>query len=117
VIDPSRRRVRPCARARRAPLPNQGPRRSAPGSHPRPVEGLIEAHSGERGGRPTLRFSRDEEAIERAAASDGITALAANLPDRLSAARVLTTYKRQWMVGRRHRDLSRRWGAPDLPPK
>jgi transposase len=70
-----------------------------------PVEGLIEAESGERDGRPTLRFRRDEEAIKRAAAADGITALATNLPGRLSAARVLCTYKQQWMVERRHRDL------------
>jgi hypothetical protein len=70
-----------------------------------PVEGLIEAQSGERGGRPTLRFHRDEDAIELAGRTDGITALATNLPSRLSAARVLSTYKRQWMVERRHRDL------------
>ena len=70
-----------------------------------PVEGLIEAQSGERGGRPTLRFRRDEKAIVRAAASDGLSALATNLPGRLSAAHVLSTYKQQWMVERRHRDL------------
>jgi hypothetical protein len=70
-----------------------------------PVEGLIEAESGERSGRPTLRFRRDQEAIERAAATDGITALATNLPGRLSAQQVLSTYKQQWMVERRHRDL------------
>jgi uncharacterized protein DUF4277/DDE family transposase len=70
-----------------------------------PVEGSIEAESGERDGRPTLRFRRDQEAIDRAAATDGITALATNLPGRLSATRVLSTYKQQWMVERRHRDL------------
>jgi Domain of unknown function (DUF4277)/Transposase DDE domain len=70
-----------------------------------PVEGLIEAESGEREGRPTLRFRRDEQAIERAAATDGVTALATNLPGRLSAERVLRIYKQQWMVERRHRDL------------
>jgi transposase len=70
-----------------------------------PVEGLIEAESGERGGRPTLRSRRDEQAIERAAKTDGITALATNIPGRLSAARLLSTYKQQWMVERRHRDL------------
>jgi hypothetical protein len=70
-----------------------------------PVEGLIEAESGERRGRPTLRFRRDERAIERAAATDGVTALATNLPGRLSAERVLRIYKQQWMVERRHRDL------------
>jgi Domain of unknown function (DUF4277)/Transposase DDE domain len=70
-----------------------------------PVEGLIEAESGEREGRPTLRFRRDEQAIERAVATDGVTALATNLPGRLSAERVLRIYKQQWIVERRHRDL------------
>lgn len=70
-----------------------------------PVEGLIEAQTGERDGRPTLRFRRDREVIERAARTDGITALATNLPGRLSAERVLDTYEQQWMVERRHRDL------------
>jgi transposase len=70
-----------------------------------PVEGLIEADSGQRGGRPTLRWRRNQEQIERAAQTDGITALATNLPGRLSAERVLRTYKQQWMVERRHRDL------------
>jgi transposase len=70
-----------------------------------PVEGLIEAESGERAGRPTLRFRRDPEAIERAALTDGLSALATNLPGRLSAERVLRLYKQQWMVERRHRDL------------
>lgn len=70
-----------------------------------PVEGLIEAESGERAGRPTLRWRRDEEAIERAARSDGLSALATNLPGRLSAGEILRTYKQQWTVERRHRDL------------
>jgi len=70
-----------------------------------PVEGLIEAQAGERAGCPTLRWRRNEEAIERAGRTDGITALATNLPGRLSASRVLSTYKRQWQVERRHRDL------------
>jgi transposase len=70
-----------------------------------PVEGLIEAKSGERDRRPTLRFRRHEQAIEHAGRTDGITALATNIPGRLSAERVLSTYKRQWMVERRHRDL------------
>lgn len=70
-----------------------------------PVEGLIVAQSGDRAGRPTLRWRRDEQAIARAAATDGLTALATNLPGRLSAGRVLSTYKQQWMVERRHRDL------------
>lgn len=70
-----------------------------------PVEGLIEAESGERAGRPTLRFRRDEGAIAEAAMTDGLSALATNLPGRFSAARVLRTYKQQWLVERRHRDL------------
>jgi transposase len=70
-----------------------------------PVDGLIEAKSGERNGRPTLSWRRNENAIERAAQTDGITALATNLPGRLSAERVLRTYKQQWLVERRHRDL------------
>jgi transposase len=70
-----------------------------------PVEGLIEAKSGERNGRPALSWRRNAEAIERAAQTDGLTALATNLPGRLSAERVLSTYKQQWMVERRHRDL------------
>jgi transposase len=70
-----------------------------------PVEGLIEARSGERGGRPTLRWQRDPEAISRAARADGLSALATNLPGRLDAGRVLRTYKQQWTVERRHRDL------------
>jgi hypothetical protein len=70
-----------------------------------PVEGLIDAQSGQRAGRPTLRFRRDDQAISRAALTDGLSALATNLPGRLSAERVLRTYKQQWMVERRHRDL------------
>jgi hypothetical protein len=70
-----------------------------------PIEGLIDAHSGERDGRPTLSYRRNPEAIEQAARTDGITALATNLPGQLSADRVLATYKQQWMVERRHRDL------------
>jgi transposase len=70
-----------------------------------PVEGLIEAQAGERGGRPTLRWRRDQQAIERAALTDGLSALATNLPGRLTAGRLLRTYKQQWLVERRHRDL------------
>lgn len=70
-----------------------------------PVEGLIEARSGERAGRPTLEWRRDREAIAQAARSDGLSALATNLPGRLSAGQVLRTYKQQWTVERRHRDL------------
>jgi transposase len=70
-----------------------------------PVEGLIAAESGERSGRPTLRWRRDEQALEQAALTDGLSALATNLPGRLGAERLLRLYKQQWLVERRHRDL------------
>lgn len=71
-----------------------------------PVEGLIEVETGaDERGRPTLAFRRSEEAIERAGLTDGVYALATNLPGRISATRVLCLYKDQWKVERRHRDL------------
>jgi hypothetical protein len=69
-----------------------------------PVEGLITAASASRNGRPTLNFRRNEDAIAAAARTDGVYALATNLPGRLSAARVLNLYKAQQIVERRHRD-------------
>jgi transposase len=69
------------------------------------IEGLLGVKTATRGGRPTLGWSRDERAIERAAATDGVYALATNLPGRLSAGRVLRLYKDQQVVERRHRDL------------
>jgi transposase len=69
------------------------------------LEGLIEVRSGVRHGRPTLSWRRNDEAIARSARTDGVYALATNLPGRLSAERVLRTYKDQWLVERRHRDL------------
>jgi transposase len=73
------------------------------------VAGLISAETGERDGKPTLTWSRDEEAVARCGALDGLYALATNLPDpqgrRLSALEVLQTYKGQWVVEQRHRDL------------
>jgi len=70
-----------------------------------PVEGLIEAHSGLDDGRPTLAWRRDQQAIAEAARTDGVSALCTNLTGRLSASQVLRTYKQQWLVERRHRDL------------
>src|ERR687891_1054788 len=70
-----------------------------------PVEGLIEAHSGLADGRPTLAWRRDKQAIAEAARTDGLSALCTNLRGRLSASQVLRTYKQQWLVERRHRDL------------
>ena len=70
-----------------------------------PVKGLLEVTTGTRGGKPTLRWCRNEQAIEKAAAADGLYALATNLPGRLSAGALLRTYKEQGLVERRHRDL------------
>jgi transposase len=70
----------------------------------RKLEALLVVKTATRNGRPTLSFHRDPEAIERAAATDGVYALATNLPGRLSANRVLRLYKDQQIVERRHRD-------------
>jgi hypothetical protein len=69
-----------------------------------PLEGLINVTTATRAGRPTLTFHRDHDAITAAARTDGIYALATNLPGRLSANRVLELYKAQQIVERRHRD-------------
>lgn len=70
-----------------------------------PVRGLIEVETGTHSGKPTLRFSRDGQAIAEAAAADGVYALATNMPGRLSAGKLLRLYKEQSIVERRHRDL------------
>jgi hypothetical protein len=69
------------------------------------IAGLISVKVATRAGKPTLTYARDEAEIARAAASDGIYALATNQPGRLSAGRVLALYKDQQIVERRHRDL------------
>jgi transposase len=69
------------------------------------VAGLIVVKAATRAGKPTLSYERDEQAIRAAAGTDGIYALATNLPGRLSAGRVLELYKDQQIVERRHRDL------------
>jgi hypothetical protein len=60
-------------------------------------------------GKPTLTWHRNHDAITAAARLDGLYALATNLPDPtnhpLTATDILTIYKDQWMVERRHRDL------------
>ena len=57
-------------------------------------------------GRPTISWQRDHDAIAQTARTDGIYALATNLPDtRLTASRILRLYKEQEVVERRHRDL------------
>lgn len=70
----------------------------------RKLESLLIVKTATRKGRPTLSFRRDEQAIERVAATDGLYALATNLPGRLTANRVLSLYKDQQIVERRHRD-------------
>jgi len=68
------------------------------------VEGLIVTKTATRTGKPTLSYHRNHDAINAAARTDGIYALATNLPGRLSANRVLELYKGQQIVERRHRD-------------
>lgn len=68
------------------------------------VEELIVTNTGTRAGKPTLTYHRNHDAITAAATTDGIYALATNLPGRLSANRVLELYKGQQIVERRHRD-------------
>ncbi len=69
-----------------------------------PVEDLITATTATRAGKPTLTYHRDHDAIAAAARTDGIYALATNIPGRLSTNRVLELYKGQQIVERRHRD-------------
>jgi transposase len=57
-----------------------------------------------RDAKPTLDWHRNARAIDQAARTDGIYALATNLPGRLSASRLLQTYKAQHLVEQRHRD-------------
>jgi hypothetical protein len=68
------------------------------------AQGLISVKTATRAGKPTLTYARDHDAISAAARTDGIYALATNLPGRISANRVLELYKDQQIVERRHRD-------------
>ena len=69
-----------------------------------PIRGLLVVRTGLREGKPTLRWRRNRAAITAVARTDGIYALATNLPGRLSAGRVLRLYKDQFVVEQRHRD-------------
>jgi hypothetical protein len=70
-----------------------------------PVEHLLTVKTGTRTGRPTLTWARDHDAIEQAAQTDGIYALATSIPGRrLTAGQLLRSYKGQQIVERRHRD-------------
>ncbi len=70
-------------------------------------------------GKPTIAWHRNPEALTRASTLDGLYALATNLPDppgrTLTALDVLDTYKDQWIVEQRHRDLKQPARAAHLP--
>jgi transposase len=68
------------------------------------VRDLLRVTTGTAKGRPTLRFARDQHAIDQAARTDGVYALCTNLPGRLSATGLLRIYKDQPLVEWRHRD-------------
>jgi transposase len=70
------------------------------------IHGLISVDVGNtQAGKPTLAWQRDEHTIAHAKRTDGIYALATNLPGRLTATKILRLYKEQEVVERRHRDL------------
>jgi hypothetical protein len=69
------------------------------------IEGLITTTTATRNGKPTLTWTRDHDAIAAAGQTDGLYALATNLPGkRLTAGQLLRDYKGQQIVERRHRD-------------
>src|ERR1700733_1903269 len=69
------------------------------------IEGLISTTTATRHGKPTLTWTRNHDAIAAAAQTDGIYALATNLPaKRLTAGQLLRDYKGQQIVERRHPD-------------
>ncbi len=70
------------------------------------VKEFLTVTTGTEGGKPTLAFERDEAAIAQAARTDGIYALATNLPGaRLTAGALLRIYKDQSLVECAHRNL------------
>jgi transposase len=75
------------------------------------ITGLLTVHTGtdSETGKPTLTWHRNTDAITETTRLDGLYALATNLPDPdtgpLTATDVLRTYKDQWVVEQRHRDL------------
>jgi hypothetical protein len=70
------------------------------------IQGLICVTVGQDDrGKPTLTYHRDQRAITHAQRTDGIYALATNLPGTLTAGKLLRLYKEQEIVERRHRDL------------
>jgi len=69
------------------------------------IHGLITVTVATRAGKPTITWQRDQQAIAQAKRTDGIYALATNLPGKLTAGKLLRLYKEQEVVERRHRDL------------
>jgi transposase len=67
------------------------------------LQPLLTVTTGTRGGKPTLTWQRNPTAIDTAARTDGVYALATNLPGRISATSVLRTYKHQHLVELSHR--------------
>jgi len=69
------------------------------------IEGLIATSTGTRHGKPTLTFTRNQDATAAAAQTDGIYALATNIAGtRVTVGQILRAYKGQQIVERRHRD-------------
>jgi transposase len=68
------------------------------------VASLITVKVEERDAKPTLSFSRDLTAIRAAERTDGIYALATNLPGRLSPTKLLQIYKDQTLVECAHKN-------------
>lgn len=68
------------------------------------VQGLVTVTTAEGKGRPTLAWSLDAAAVARASATDGLYALATNLPGRLTASALLRIYKDQSLVECSHRN-------------
>jgi transposase len=70
------------------------------------IENLLTVEVGVKGGRPTLSFQRDQEQIKAASRTDGIYALATNLPAKsLTAGELLRIYKKQSLVECAHRNI------------
>ena len=69
------------------------------------IQGLLTVEVDASAGKPTITWERDQEAIANAARTDGIYALATNIPGKLTAAKLLRLYKAQEVIERRHRDF------------
>jgi transposase len=67
------------------------------------LDGLLTITVGQHQTKPTLTWQRNQTGIDAAAQHDGIYALATNLPGRITASSVLTTYKDQHLVELAHR--------------